>query len=309
MCSFFVLPFGSHLLLLDIGDGVTGSPQKAISPGLSGRMYCSLFVWDNCRETGLIKQVIPTSIVYGQLLTSIAGAIRFPYAETLPFPYFNFVFTHVCMLLGGLFARSINKSLDDLEGREGDRFTSPSSLKNATCALNCVAIPRIFPLTLTIAAEAAMGNYVLYNIPFEAYLLSRAFVLPFLLLLGRFIYANVGSGRLLYPSTALSISVLITAFKPPFPHSGRTLLVVVSSSILSALWFLQVQIRNKPMEPPSKGEYSAVGSAETMAKKGSTEAYSSWSLLYYASLLSTIVLVPVVLYSGEPGYILRNCYF
>jgi hypothetical protein len=35
-----LLPFGSHLLLLDIRDGVNGNPQKAISPGLSGRMYC-----------------------------------------------------------------------------------------------------------------------------------------------------------------------------------------------------------------------------------------------------------------------------
>ena len=34
-----------------------------------------------------------------------------------------------------------------------------------------------------------------------------------------------------------------------------------------------------------------------------------WLLLYYTSLLSAIILIPVVLYSGEPGHILRNCYF
>jgi hypothetical protein len=250
-----------------------------------------------------------------QLLTSIVGALRFPYAETLPFPYpltttlFQLIWTHACLLLGGSLACSINKSLDDLEAREDDHFISPSSFKNALSALNWSAILRILPLAVTVAAEAALGNYVLYNMPFEVYLLSRVLVLPFLLLLDRFIYAKVSADRLMYPSIALAISGFITAFKPRLPHSGWTFLVVISSSILSALWPLQVQIRTRSAEPLSKGEYIVVGSAETVSKKGNMETYTIWQLLYYTSLLSAIILIPVVLYSGEPGHILRNCYF
>jgi hypothetical protein len=134
-------------------------------------------------------------------------------------------------------------------------------------------------------------------------------VLPLLLLLDRFIYTKVSAGKLIYSSIALSITIFITAFKPALPHSGRTSFVVISSSILSALWPLQVQICNKSPEPLSKGEYTIVGSAETVSKKGNIDAYTVWLLLYYTSLLSAIILIPVVLYSGEPGHILRNCYF
>ncbi len=253
--------------------------------------------------------------MYVQLLTIIVGTFHFPHAETLPFPYpltttlFQFLLTHVCLLLGGVFARFIDKSFDDLEGRGSDRFTSPSSFKNTISALNWAAILGILPLAIVVAAEAALCNYLLYNMPFEVYLLSRTLAIPFLLLLDQFVYTKVSAGWLLYPSIALSINVLITALRPPLPHSGWTFLVVISSSILSALWPLQVQIRNKSAEPSAKGEYSVVGSEETKAKQGRAEIYTIWSLLYYTPILSSICLVPVVLYSDEPGHILRNCYF
>lgn len=261
------------------------------------------------------KVSIPYPPLYVQLLTGVVGALRFPYAETLPFPYpltttlFQLIWTHACLLLGGLFARSINKSVDDLEGRNGDPFTSASSSKNAISALNWATILRILPLAVAVAAEAALSNYVLYNMPFEVYVLSRVLVLPFLLLFDRFIYTKVSAGRQIYPSIPLSICVFITAFKPPLPHSGRTFLVFISSSILSALWPLQVQIRSKSVEPLSRGEYTDVGSVETVSKNNNMETYTIWSLLYYTSLLSAIILIPIVLYSGEPGHILRNCYF
>ena len=277
-------------------------------------MCGSIFVRNHSWETRLTEQVSSIYIAYIQLLTSTVGTLHFPHAETLPFPYpftttlFQFTLTHVCLSLGWLFARSVNSSLDKLGGRSG-RLQSPSNVQNSIYPLNWPAILRLLPPAITVAAEAASGNHVLFNMPFEVYLLSRALVLPFLLILDRFIYKRVSTVRLIYPSIALSVTVLITALKPPLPHSGRTLLVAIFTSVLCAIWPLQVEIRIKNGEPLTKGEYSMVRSEETTSKHSVMEISSIWTLLCSTSLVSTILLVPIVLYSGEPGHILRNCYF
>ena len=52
--------------------------------------------------------------------------------------------------------------------------------------------------------------------------------------------------------------------------------------------------------PASTGEESA-------ATKEETRAY--WRTLHYTSVLSILILTPIVLISGEVGNILHNCYF
>jgi hypothetical protein len=227
----------------------------------------------------------PMSPMQLNLLTKIVGAFQFPYSETVPFPYpftttlFQLICTHICLLCARLFARSINKSLDDLEGRNKGRFAGIGNYTDTKPAFNGAAILRILPLAVTLAAEAALSNYVLYHMPFEAYLLSRVLVIPFLLLLDRFVYTKASAGKLIFPASGLSIAVFLTAFRPELPFSGRILLVGILSSGFSALWLLQLQSRSQSADPLSKGEYAKVNTTETLSNKGDLEIHTTWSLL------------------------------
>jgi hypothetical protein len=221
---------------------------------------------------------------------------------------FQLICTHTCLLFAGCFART-NKSLDDLEGLNRGRFAGAGNAVRVKPILNWTGILRLLPLAGSVAAEAALNYYVLYHLPFEGYLLSRALVLPLLLLLDRFVYMKISAGRLIYLAIALSTAVFITAFRPELPFSAPMLLIGILSSALPGLWLLQFQCLSQSTESLSKGEYTVVNTSENASKNGDVGIYTTWSLLCYTPLPSAIILIPVVLYSGELGHILRNCYF
>ena len=116
----------------------------------------------------------------------------------------------------------------------------------------------------------------------------------------------------------VTLNLLVASIQKSTRVTWESILAGIFSSLFVALYPIvllrthrQLTVAQIPQGESLNGHpLSQAGTLHTSAQAGSREeSRAYWQLLHYTSLLSIIIITPLVLISGELSNILRNCYF
>jgi hypothetical protein len=167
-----------------------------------------------------------------------------------------------------------------------------------------------------IQMQSLMSLIELRYAPLEMYTLARIGVVPVSFFLTAFITRTSHSISILSSALTATLNLLIASIRPGHPVAWESVVAGVFSTLFVALYpiiLLRVYRNLVTMQNPQTELFTgfiqnaAINPADASCSKEETRA--GWRTLHYTSLLSIILLFPIVLLSGEIGNISRNCYF
>lgn len=254
------------------------------------------------------------------------GPLHLPWAETLQFTYpctvtlVQFLATTLLLQCVECIVptRKIQQVFSDMPPRDDhSKLSAPLTWAHGTI---CSLKPAVF-----VAAEAVIGAQVLFHSPVEVYLLSRGMIMPMFwavtTLLRDFEVTglSVSGNKFTWSSMLLSVSAALANYRPGILNSKPGNWTVLASSLLTTLSFLSLQHAGQMRESSDTptGVYqelrllSDLHAGDTIDKKDQQTAAPRSRLreLKHISFFATVLLFPIVIWSGELGHIYRNCYF
>jgi len=104
----------------------------------------------------------------------------------------------------------------------------------------------------------------------------------------------------------------VAAYRPGLPFPRLVIFASIGSCIFAAVCIFYIEQVSKALASTSKGKYIQLDPRDSHNDTRAAHILDAGILLnlsYWTSLLSFLLLIPVVLLSGELGHIWRNCYF
>jgi hypothetical protein len=149
------------------------------------------------------------------------------------------------------------------------------------------------------------------------YTVARIGVVPISFFLNASLTRTSHSISTLSSAITATLNLLIASIRPGVPVVWESVVSGVFSSLFVALYpilLLRTYRNLVVMQNPQVDDFAAFSSSNNLTNAtdiGCTkeETRSVWRILHYISLLSILMLLPIVFLSGEIGNISRNCYF
>lgn len=297
-----------------------------------------LVLWLGVSQIGLMvtNRIIMWSAYLQQNYTShtklipiIVGDHKFPYPLTTML--LEMLITHGCLLVSAYITRWISSSLKTA-GLSG--AIAPSKPLQSSAAgihakwpayrMGGIAGGGIFEFDLQVAktvlpcavifvAEVFLSNLSLAHTRFQVYVLAQIGIVPLALFFAYFLGGTEHSATTIYSALAATFALAIAGI----PHSSmkitwESVAAGAFSSIFVALYPVQLQRTYKNLVASLVSQGNLLGTSHSSPSpdfSGSKEeARAYWRLLHYTSVLSIMVLAPVVGLSGELPLIWRNRY-
>ncbi|KAK8157517.1 hypothetical protein BKA80DRAFT_278854 [Phyllosticta citrichinensis] len=176
---------------------------------------------------------------------------------------------------------------------------------------------KVLPLAVVYMAKVVLSNISFAYAAQETYTLARIGVVPLSLILASTSSRSslsVNSVPTLSSALTAAFSLLVACFRSGVRVTWESILAGVFSSLFVAVYPI-ILLRTYrmlvndmvPQGDVLTGFPSADGGDEPSATREETRAY--WRTLHYTSILTLIILSPIVLLSGELSNIHHNCYF
>lgn len=187
---------------------------------------------------------------------------------------------------------------------------------------------QVLPPAFLFACGVALSNLSFAYVVVPIYLLSRVAIVPLSLALTAFLTRNSHSVATLSSALSATFNLLMATIRLGVRVTWEGVITGILSSFFIALYpiiLLRTQ-RSLASQQSSQGDllpslnliddsttadpYTSAPAPESfypVASREETRAY--YLTLHYTSLLSLLILTPVVLFSGEPSNIQHNCYF
>ncbi|GME26152.1 Myo-inositol 2-dehydrogenase [Neofusicoccum parvum] len=174
------------------------------------------------------------------------------------------------------------------------------------------------PLAVVYLAKVVLSNISFAYSAQETYTLARIGVVPIALLLASSSSrSSVSANSVSTQSSSLTaaFSLLVACIRPGVRVTWESIVAGVFSSLFVSIYpiLLLRTYRNLVNDMAPQGDVltgftSTPGADESISgSREETRAY--WRTLHYTSLLTLILITPIVVLSGELGNIHHNCYF
>jgi hypothetical protein len=175
---------------------------------------------------------------------------------------------------------------------------------------------QIFLLASVYVLKVILSNVSFAFTQLPLYILARIAIVPCSLLFSTYINGTSLSVPLLSAALAATGNLSIATWRGDIRVAWESIIPGIISSIFTALFPSLVEItyqkilRNLSTESDLlTGPMPAYASAAADVSGSKEEARAFWRLLHYTSLLSILIIFPIIFISGEFGDISRNCYF
>lgn len=169
------------------------------------------------------------------------------------------------------------------------------------------------PLTLVYVGKVVLSNLSFAYAELPMYQLARIGVVPLSLFISSYLQRENHSVSTLSSSLVATLNLLLASIRPGVRVTWESIVAGVFSSIFVALYpiLLLRTYRTLVSGLVPQGDiltgYPSTPNDESAGNREETCAY--WRTLHYTSLLSILILTPILLVSGEVGDIFHNCYF
>lgn len=149
------------------------------------------------------------------------------------------------------------------------------------------------------------------------YHLARIGIVPLSLMLTASLNRTSHSVATLSSSLTATLNLLIATTRSGVRVTWESIVAGVFSSIFVALYPIFIIRTHRKLvssltrsgvpltESPPSGSTAVADAAPPSVRE---DARATWQMMHYTSLLSILMLLPIVLLSGELGLISRNCY-
>jgi hypothetical protein len=167
-------------------------------------------------------------------------------------------------------------------------------------------------LAIVYVAKIVLSNLSFAYAQLPIYLEARIAIVPLSLLFSAYFGKTTHSIPILSSALIATLFLGIGTSRSDIRVTWESIVAGVFSSLFVALYPVQIQRTYKSLLStlvPQGDLLSGFPSGPHDASGSKEEARAVWRLLHYTSLLSIIILTPIVLLSGEVGNIYRNCYF
>lgn len=172
------------------------------------------------------------------------------------------------------------------------------------------------PLAILYILKVVLSNLSFAYALFPIYLLSRISIIPLSLIFTSTLGRTSHSVTIWSSALAATINLIIAVHRSNVRITWESVVAGAFSTFFVALYPVQIQRTYKVFVSAivPQGEilsgYSATASTGAVDASGSKEeSRAIWRLFHYTSLVSILLLIPVVILSGELPDIYRNCYF
>ncbi|KAF2396886.1 hypothetical protein EJ06DRAFT_499448 [Trichodelitschia bisporula] len=339
------IPATLRPLVADSGDHGTWWRREFAKGGIGGFLYGTWLGWQVYVGLLVIWSIgVQFALVLMNRFILWTGTYKFPYP--LASTWIQLVLTHIFLLITASITRAISQPLRKLGLSSIIAPSSPTSAQAGGSRAGA-GLPRrilvgifnssggiagggFFELekraiwTVTPLAVIYVGKVVLSNISYAygalpLYTLSRIAIVPFTLILTATLTRASHSTSTLSSALIATLNLLGASIRKSERMTWESIVAGVFSTIFASLYpillskvhrqltIAQVQQGDMLTSLSPSQVQPAHGSQNNHGTKESTRAY--WQLLHYTSLLSILILSPLVLISGEVPNILRNCYF
>jgi hypothetical protein len=169
-----------------------------------------------------------------------------------------------------------------------------------------------FALAISVAAADFLSAYTLSYTPFEIFLFSRSIIISVSIVVTRyFATKEVVPSKAIFPAVLLCLGILIASYRPNLPQSPKAKWAAIFSGLFAAIWPFQLTRMLQSPGENSQTKYQRIGSGPRGSANGpdSSDNPTPLHLLQNTVFLAVVVLIPLLLFSGELGHISRNCYF
>ena len=280
-----------------------------------------------------------------KLMELIAGMYKFPYPLTTTL--LELLITHGFVLLSayitrlaspwlisagvsGIVAPSHPLSSSSAPGFRGQgkntggwgsvsRWTSSFSggiAGNGLFEFDFHVVKQVLPLAIIFVAKVSLSNLSFAYAQFPVYVLARIGIVPISLLLTALLTQAPHSVSTMSSALTATLTLLVASTRGYVRIPWESIVTGVFSSFFVALYPVQLNRTYKSLLGSliPQGDLLTTFPSHTSSSlppdhsgtKEESRAY--WRLLHYTSLLSILIFLPVVLFSGEIGLIRRNCY-
>ncbi|KAF4624257.1 hypothetical protein G7Y89_g13913 [Cudoniella acicularis] len=278
-----------------------------------------------------------------KLMVLIAGVYKFPYPLTTTL--FELLIAHCFILLSAYITRWVSPWLTSagvsamiapsrplqpqtsspgFRGQQKNlgtlgsiaRWTSSFSGGIAGGGLfefDMAVVKQVLPVAIIFVAKVSLSNLSFAYAQLPIYMMARIGIVPLSLIFTSFL--NGASHRVSTLSSTLcaTLTLLVATCRSNTHFNWESIVAGVFSSIFVALYPVQLSRTYKSLVASLVPQGELIGSFPTSNApadySGSREeARAYWRLLHYTSLLSIMILTPIVFLSGEITHMSRNCY-
>lgn len=173
---------------------------------------------------------------------------------------------------------------------------------------------QVFVMASVYVLKVILSNLSFAWTQLPVYLLARIAIVPFSLLFSRYINGTSHSIPLMSSALAATINLLIATTRGNIRMTWEGLLSGAFSSVFTALFPVLIErtyhrvLANISPESDLLTEQSIYSTGAADASGSKEEARATWQLLHYTSLISIMIVFPIIFFSGEFANISRNCY-
>ena len=178
-------------------------------------------------------------------------------------------------------------------------------------------VKQVLPLAIIFVAKVTLSNLSFAYAQLPIYVLARIGIVPISLLLTALLSQAPHSVSTISSALTATLTLLVATTRANVRVTWESIVAGVFSSFFVALYPVQLNRTYKSLLASlvPQGDLlttfpSNSNSSLPPDHSGSKEeARAYWWLLHYTSLLSILIFLPIVFFSGELGNISRNCYF
>jgi len=180
---------------------------------------------------------------------------------------------------------------------------------------NLKTASQVFVLASVYVLKVVLSNVSYGYTQLPIYMLSRIAIVPFSLFFSRYINGTPHSIPLLSSALAATLNLLIATTRSDIRTAWEGIVPGVISSAFTALFPVLIErtysrvLANISPETDLLSEQPVYGPGPAEPSGSKEEGRATWQLLHYTSLISILMVTPLVFLSGEFSDISRNCYF
>ncbi|CZS96927.1 hypothetical protein WAI453_010244 [Rhynchosporium graminicola] len=175
-------------------------------------------------------------------------------------------------------------------------------------------VKTVIPCAIIFVLKVSLSNLSFAYAQLPIYILARIAIVPLSLIFTYFLSQTPHSVSTISAALTATLTLLIATIRPNVRVTWDAIVCGILSSVFVALYPVQLQRTYKTLVAQLIPQGDLLGtfpasSSSTDYSGSKEESRAYWLLLHHLSLLSILIFLPIVILSGEPVLIWRNCYF
>jgi hypothetical protein len=177
-------------------------------------------------------------------------------------------------------------------------------------------VKQVLPVAIVFVVKLSLSNLSFVYAELPIYVLARIGIVPISLLLTALLTQTPPSVSVVSSAVIATLTLLVATARGNVRVPWESIVAGVFSSFFVALYPIQLSRTYKSLLTSLVPQGELLGTFPSQAISSlppdhsgtKEEARAYWRLLHYTSVISIIIFLPIVFFSGEIGDIRRNCY-